>query len=208
MLAVVVATKNRREKLTRMLESIPDEIPVYVYGRNEEDIEFLRGQYEIYTDFGSLTVIQANNYLISLARKKDPNVSVIVACDDIEYEDSAFDEIYYSVKNNDSKLYGLKCLNMVCNDDAFVCISNKIICETAGMPYNEEYIHFYADTELGDKYKSLGRFECINAYFINYHPTIIGAEDKTHTEGRAEKLKHDRNVYDKNKNNNLCYSKV
>jgi len=199
MIAVCVPTKGRPEKLKNFLDSLPD-IPVYIYHHSDDKESFPKDNHNIY--FGDLSIIKANNFLIKKAYQDNHDVSILVATDDIIYEPECITNVQKAVDEDDTKLYGLKCLNMVCNDDAYVCISNEIVRETGGSPYNEEYYHFYADTELGETYKAKGKFEKINAEYTNMHPSVTGNPDDTHTHNRSYKLIHDKGIYE---NRNLLH---
>jgi len=201
MIAVCLATKGRPDKLKRMVDSVPSGIPIYAYATDMGDVE------EVLTDlwfldFGEKTIIEANNLLIRKALEDNEHVSVVVACDDIEYDEGCFDVITEALKMSTNMIYGLSCSNMECNDDAFVCFGNEVLIENEGKPYCEEYEHFYADTEIGNWYKSQKRFKTIPAFFTNHHPIITGEVDETHTYRRAEKLAHDKEVYE---NRNLLH---
>jgi len=196
MIAVCAATKGRPKKLLDMVSTVPAEIPIYLYGTCLADFDEVRGFPNIFMWHGELSIIKANNFLIKKALGDNPNVSVTVGCDDIEYEEGAFDGLLKSLEKDNSLMYGLQCRNMECKDDAFVLFSNAILRETQGSPYHEEYLHFYADTELGDYYKGQRRFKVADAWIINHHPVVTGVEDETHKFKRSWKLRHDREVYE------------
>ena len=172
-IVVVAATKDRQDKLLRMVCSVPDEIPIYLYGTSPDD--FIGSEELIeYMEYGNLSVIQANNHLIKKVLMDYPDASVVVTCDDVEFEDGCFDVIQQAVDMSTDFLYGLTCKNMTCKDDAFCCIGNKILIEENGSPYCEDYLHFYADTELGNKLKNV-----INSLIEKAQNDVISAKTGT-----------------------------
>jgi hypothetical protein len=169
--------------------------PVLVLATKQDDVYSApRGVFHFNAE---MTIIQAQNYLASLA---DEDSHLCPTCDDVQYIGDAIitAENMLMDKFDGDGVIGFNVINMRCNDDAFMLIGRKFYKNTLGRRlFNPEYWHFYADTELGALAKSLGKFSiCDDANMINYHPVAGYPEDATHTDGRREKLDHDRRVYD------------
>jgi hypothetical protein len=81
-----------RDKLEEMILSVPAYIPIYIYSVKPEDV-ISKLEKKDFVSYGDLTVIQANNFLIQKALEKNPDVNIVVACDDITFELGAFDVI-------------------------------------------------------------------------------------------------------------------
>jgi hypothetical protein len=144
-----------------------------------------------------MTIIKAQNFLASRSLSGS---HLCPTCDDVEYCDDAIGiaEAMLMDKFNGDGVIGFSVINMKCNDDAFMLIGRTFYDGVLeGQLFHDGYEHFYADTELGRLAKSLGKFAvCADAKMLNYHPAGGYGEDVTHKHRRAEKLDHDRTVYD------------
>jgi GT2 family glycosyltransferase len=84
---------------------------------------------------------------------------------------------------------------------SYMLVGKKFFDQRLGRKlFYPEYRHFFADTELGEYAKSIGRFMfCEEAQITHYHPSTGAQADATHTEGRCEKWEHDHYLYLKRK---------
>ena len=195
MVSVLIPTKGRPEKLARCVNSINACCEILILATSPNDIAQQTLDDErvtIYYD-AKLSVIQAQNFLASKAK-----YNLMPTSDHVEY---MFDSITEARKMLYSEfdgygVVGFNVVNMRANNDAFVLVGREWY-EKRGL-FNPEYQHFYADTELGDYAKALGKFKvCELARMKNYHPSCGVEADATHNEKRSEKLEHDRLVYEK-----------
>lgn len=190
MISVLIPTKGRPKRLKQCVNSIDADCEILVLATTESDVDFDDTRMSVSFN-PDLSVVQAQNYLASIAE-----FDLVPTCDDVEYYPGALQNAQKMLnqKFSGNGVIGFSVTNMKCNDDAFMMVGRQWY-DCYGL-FNPAYEHFYADTELGNKAKSAGKFSiCPNAKMKNYHPFVTGQEDETHRFRRAEKLAHDEQVY-------------
>lgn len=195
-MTVMIPTKGRPEKLLRCVMSIDFEVDIVILATCKDDVpEKVFNHAKVYIN-KDLTVPQAFNFLASQV-----DGDLIMGSDDVEYESGYFKAVekMFNELGRDCVL-GTVVSNMVCNEDAFQAIGSEFRKRFKDKLYCEEYKHFYIDTEMGDFARKLNKFFiCPDARLKNYHPVSGEPADKTHSEGRNEKLSHDRELYERRK---------
>jgi len=188
---IVIPTFQRKEKLIRLLMSIPrqENINTWVYFDNNDSTRneiALSPFFEIaslyctekYQAFGIW-----NSHLGSRLFNSDIMVYI---CDDAEfYYDTLINvENIFNKKFPDTDgVVTFKQANMQGTDSAMGCIGKKFAERYPNnQVFNPNYVSFYADTDVGDYAKKLGKFHYGTDCLINhYHPGSFKDElDKTH----------------------------
>lgn len=188
---IVIPTYKRKDKLIRLLKSIPDkkEYKVFVYFDNQ-DIETY---YEIdkllpdiyykyvcpykFQAFGIWNHHLQNNFYSDI---------FVYICDDAELFPDTLENVekHFVEKFPDTDgIVTFKQANIQGTDSAMGCVGYKFAQRyPRWQVFNPNYISFFADTDLGDYAKKLGRFYYGEDCLINhYHPGAYKEEvDETH----------------------------
>lgn len=182
---IVIPTFKREGKLIRLLNSIPkiDDYKIWIYFDNN-DFSTAMPFASMYCSTVMNKKYQAfgiwNYHLQSLTSD-----IIVFICDDTElYADTLINiEKHFIEKFPDTDgIVTFKQANMKGTDSAMGCIGRKF---ASRYPNNQafcpDYISFYADTEIGDYAKKLGKFHYGEDCLINhFHPISGVAMDATH----------------------------
>lgn len=197
MISVLIPTKGRPEKLARCIASIDANCEILILAHSQSDVPLSVSQDSrviIFFD-SNMMPVEACNYLASMAEGH-----LLPTGDDVEYLPNALQIAEFELDSmfGGCGVIGMSVINMDCNDDAFMLVGRSFYNDVLGEElFHKEYQHFYADTELGRLAKKLNRFiPCKEAQMINYHPSSGCKADATHSEGRLEKIEHDRKIYE------------
>lgn len=197
MISILIPTKGRPDRLKACVESIdiPCEILVLATCANDVPTSIL-GRVDVFYD-STLTIIQAQNLLASEARGH-----VLPICDDVEFDPGSLAILEEAIRYTQGwSAFGLNVTNMDHSKYGFMCIGRRLfIDEMKGILFHKGYKHFYADTELGEMLEDAKHYKFLEDCTLNhYHPTSGSKKDKTHTDGRTDKLQHDSSLYRKRK---------
>ena len=186
---LVIPTYKRKDKLIRCLKSIPrlNNLAIWVYFDNQD---FETYEELIKTDFRFYSVIPNNkqqafgtwNYHLKVYFCAD---AMIYLCDDTEFFPDTFENLvkHFETKFPDTDgVVTFKQANIQGSDSAMGCIGRKFAEHYPNKQcFNPNYVSFYADTDIGDYAKKLGKFYYAEDCLINhYHPQFSGEIDETH----------------------------
>ena len=190
MITVLIPTKGRPESLVRCVRSIPPQYGFVIVATCGEDVPSevieMPHVYKRIMYSPTWTIIEAQ---INAAKAAIGHI--IPAADDVEFLPGCIESAEKVLNKN---VVGLNVVNMPHSRYGFMLIDREYI--TQNDFFCPDYKHFFADTEFGGNAERDGRFIfCKEARMNHYHPSATGKADKTHSEGRNEKLSHDEQVY-------------
>ena len=186
---IVIPTYQRKDKLLRCLKAIPiqDNVNIWMCFDNN--------------DFETYKMVEANypelNY--EIMEKKFQAFGIwnyhiqnifqadifVYLCDDTElFPDTLINvEKHFQEKFTDTDgVVTFKQANLDGSDSAMGCIGRKFIERYNENPvFNPNYVSFYADTDIGDYAKKLGKFHYGTDCLINHYHPVTGVDmDATH----------------------------
>ena len=196
---LVIPTYKRKDKLIRCLKSIPKakNLTIWLYFDNQD---FDTYEALIKTDFRFYSVIpnlkyQAfgcwNRHLLTYFGAD----VMIYLCDDTEWYPDLFDNLqkHFEEKFPDTDgVVTFKQANLKGSDSAMGAIGRKFAERYPNKQcFNPNYVSFYADSDIGDYAKKLGKFYYAeDCKIIHYHPVTGVEADETHKIIRG----HDKTV--------------
>ena len=191
MVTVIIPTKGRPGKLLRCIQSIPPHVNIAVHATCHSDIPDSARQLDV--SFGNEGVVQSFNLLADRLTG-----DVLPACDDVEFMPGCIEALEHALLGRDGDaVVGSHVVNRKHNEDAFVLVGRKIIRER-GYLFYPEFRHFFIDFELGSYARSSGRFLFNpSSQLVHHHPEVSGEYDTTHSNGRMDKWRHDKSVWDR-----------
>jgi len=185
---IVIPTYQRKDKLIRLLNSIEQDVDVviFVYFDNNDTTWI-----EISEMFPQVITLPLNtkhqafgiwNHHLSKWFNSD---IMVYLCDDTELYPSTINNIFYHFEDRFPDTDGLvtfKQANIKGTDSAMGAIGRKFSQRYGSKQcFCPNYVSFYADTELGDYAKKLGKFYYAEDCLINhYHPVSGVKPDATH----------------------------
>lgn len=212
---IVIPTFKREEKLYKLLESIPQNknYIVYVYFDNNDaqtyqiiKANFPQHNYIImdkkYQAFGIWNYHLQNNFNSDI---------FIYLCDDTSlYKDTLINvEKHFNEKFPDTDgMVTFNQVNIKGSDSAMGCVGRKFIERYKDKQiFCKNYVSFYADSELGDYAKKLGKFHFGGDCRINhYHPGFYKElKDEAHDAIRGEDKNIDIKINKLRKEKNLLW---
>ena len=212
---LVIPTYKRKDKLIRCLESIPNvsNLTIWIYCDNN-DTETC---YEINKLYPYVHTVIASkkrqafgiwNYHLYFNLQAD---AMIYLCDDTEFYPNTFANLekHFQEKFPDTDgVVTFKQANIKGSDSAMGCIGRKFAERYPSKQcFNPNYVSFYADTDIGDYAKKLGKFHYAEDCKINhYHPSIFKNEkDFTHDIIRGIDKDIDTEIHKIRKEQGLLY---
>jgi hypothetical protein len=193
-LTVMIVTKGRRDKIKKCVESIDYPCKISIVADSFSDVPesvMVKKNVTTYVD-KKMTPVAGQNMLASLS-----SGHLLPTSDDVEYLPGSIASAINTLKTK-FRFFGVVGFNQVNIPDG-----SKYAFTLIGRPYyskfglyHPDYMHFYADTELGETAIRGGYFIWDeNAKLIHHHPAITGVVDETHKNKRGEKLSHDSGLY-------------
>lgn len=217
MITITIPTTGRPQRLNKCVKSINyyGKVQVNIGCRSiHDDVpEFFKTKegFRISFDF-----IESDKHIVPLQNElgamAPEHSHVLPASDDIEFEKDALiiaaERLQKKFPDYDG-IIGLHISNMDSANGSpygFMLVGSKFFNKRLKRQlFFPKYRHFYADTELGEYARALGRFqECPEARVIHHHPCTGVRPDATHLNGRQAKWTHDNKLFrDRSKQMNM-----
>ena len=217
---LVIPSFKRKEKLDRCLKSIfkakellvEDQVDIYLYFDNNdvESYNYFESNYPEVECF-----IMEKQYrafgIWDYHLKNLKSMGLLYLCDDTELLSDCLVNLFKEVKIKFSDvdgMIGLNQSNIKGSDSAMGLILRKFANR---YPNNQcfcpDYVSFYADSEIGDYAKKLGKFHyCEEAKLIHYHPAFYKEEaDEAHRIVRDSNQGIDKRVNAERKKRGLLW---
>ena len=190
MITVLVATKNRPEKLRRCLLSIPPHVPVVVHGTAPTDLPAT--DRSVTFTYGPENNVQSYNLMSSRT-----SGDVISVPDDVEFEEGFFEAVdFILLQHRRCSVFGVHVTNLKCAEETILFVRREVI-DSRGFFFDPRFEHFFVDNEFGRWARHRGVFRyCPEARLKHHHPCVSKEFDHTHTEGRTAKWHRDKAVWD------------
>ena len=205
---LIVATRNRREKLLKMLDSVPKgpvgnvciNIKIACDG-DRDTYEYIK----LMTDYSVLLFpVQMGSVFCRNTLCLTVNDGLLYATDDIVFEPGSIETAFkmfneaFTGKFEDDGVVGFV-QNGSFHPTGVALVGQKFLQRYKGKQlFFPEYFHFAAQ-EIFDHAERLGRFvQCKDARVFHYHPCLMKDQmDQTHADARIHKandmkLKDDR----------------
>jgi len=202
MITITIPTKQRKQRLENCIRSIKGDYRILIGCADPvEDIpESVLNDDRCLFYVTHDPIVKVQNMLAS---KASVDSHILPISDDIEFESKAIEEALLCMSrvfSDSDGAVGFNITNMTKQQSspyAFMLIGAKFFNQTLHRTlFNEEYYHFYADTELGQKADDSGKFTlCEKAKIKHFHPCTGIKPDSTHLHKRNEKWKHDCDIY-------------
>jgi hypothetical protein len=210
---IVIPTKSRREKLIRCITSIFSsnikdyKFNVYIYSSNMDEFFYY---YNLFTNYKNIVVLPLVDYTCSKCWNNHLANMIsdcLMTCnDDVIFEYNTIKNIFIEYNkyfpDNDGVM-GINQENIPDHlDSAFTIIGKKYSERFPDKKmWSEDYYRFYADREMGDYAKSIGKFQYSKECKIYHdHPSFNKeAIDDTHKDVRTY-LEKDKLTYYNRKN--------
>jgi len=188
---VIIPTKGRPGKLLRCIRSIPGHINIAVHATCPNAIPDTERNLDV--SFGPETIVESFNLLANRV-----SGDVLPACDDVEFMPGCIEGMTATLASvGGNAVIGSYVANRKHNEDAFVLVGRPMI-EERGYLFYPEFLHFFVDFELGRYARSKGKFfYSEESHLVHHHPISSGEFDNTHTQGRMDKWRHDKEVWDR-----------
>lgn len=206
-ITITIASTGRRSRLATCLMSIDYSKALINIGAKElKDIplDILKSMPRVSVMFSHDPVIAVQN---SLALCSPYDSHILPIADDIVFKPGAIqvalDALNKLFPDGDGVI-GLDVENMTQKQKspyAFMLIGNKFFNERLKRRmFFPGYLHFFADTELGEAANKIGRFElCKEAKVYHFHPVTGAPADETYLKNREQRLQHDHALFHKRK---------
>lgn len=179
-IASILQTKNQ-VKVEVLVSNLHEDLPEHLNPhRDDKANNFLVGNHIHITEDADMKAVEAQNFLIRTTQSD----FYLPLSDDVQlYPDTldiALKCLLDNFPNGDGAV-GLKTDNIEhASDSCFLLMGNQFVERFSfRSPFCPEYVHFYADTELGLFAKKLGLFKfCEEAKLIHFHTQTCN--DETH----------------------------
>ena len=211
---LVIPTYKRKEKLERCLKSINHpNVDIYLYFDNNdvESYNYFESNYPEVTCYimdKQYRAFRIWNYHLKTLKSS----GMIYLCDDVELYPDALNNLFQAFETKFPDTDGVVTFNQANLPTGSDSAMGLILRKFANRYPNNQcfcpvYVSFYADSEIGDYAKKLGKFHyCEEAKLIHYHPAFYKEEaDEAHRIVRDSNQGIDKRVNAERKKRGLLW---